>query len=146
MWWVEGKTKKRNNYGKRTWMPLYCAPSEYQAKIILRQVLLADASKAPDPKMATEAKMLEKEFRDFRIQNHHEHDATKRRRANPSGGNSLTCTECGGTDLKRVKRGDQKLWKCESCKNRWPRESRIEGEGSTKPSKPRKTKKRSVHA
>lgn len=140
LWWVEGQRKRKNAQGKRIWIPLYSARSELEARGVLRFIL----NDLGNPK---ELAMLDKEFRDFRVAPPiaEPTKARARRRVAASASPELpqgqetvalaagTCPRCGQTGAKKVRKGDQKRWRCLSCGKRWPRNAR---EAPTRPSEP----------
>lgn len=116
-YWIEGLRKLGS---VRTWVPLYCARDEQSARTTMRiiQYQLQNRETLSDIQLR-EVRAMGK-VREFRV---------------VPEGVTVRCNSCSSNWLKRVKRDDQKLWKCLNCKNVWPR-----GNASpvTKPVKPSK--------
>lgn len=125
-YWIEGLTKIA---GVKRWIALYNARDPQQAETTIRMIRhqLANPPKDPSKSQALELASL-KRYRDFRVMGDHLPD--------------VRCSECGSNYLKRIKRGDLRLWKCRNCGSTWERVTKSvnesPSEASRKPSKGRK--------
>lgn len=154
--WIEGRKKyknplKKNGQPKKEkWVRLYCAQTEGQANLLIRQIkaFTSGVSNKRTPVQEKEAELLTK-FDDFRVvepvikgkrakrelaeaeENFRKNQATQADPVAPFP----ECPGCGRREAKKVKKGDLKLWRCLSCGRRWPRSS---GEAPEKPSKARR--------
>lgn len=163
LWWIEGKKRlgsKKTGDRRFIWIPLYSATSEAEGMGVLRAVLNAN-SKDSKKKVANatgdakkdavhglkEITMLEREFLDFRLVEPVAQVKPKRTSAKalPDRYNpievpherelSVVCPNCKSEAMKKVKKGETKLWRCLDCNRRWARSS---GEAPTRPAKPLK--------
>jgi len=118
-YWIDGATKL---HGVKVWMPLYNARSETAAQHIFPMVK-ASMNGQGNPK---EIETL-KRYRDFRIR--------------PDTQQDVRCT-CTSNYLKRIRREDQRLWKCLNCGRAWRRdrdgEPNAASNGSVRPAEARK--------
>lgn len=105
-WWVEGLRKLS---GVKVWVPLYCSRTEAEAQQTLR-VVEAHATRrievVGDKHAEREAAQVGA-YRAFRVV--------------PDSEQGVRCSECTSNYLKRIKRGDERLWKCLNCLHTWVR-------------------------
>lgn len=136
-WWVEGQRKRKSADGTRPWIPLYSARDEVHGKAMLRMILNDDPDrhvvegtgkeKTNSKARSKEAAMLHKEFRDFRLVPPPTRDIPKSKHAKRLSDKVVRnqspdlCPKCGNQGAKKVRKDDKKLWKCQACRHRWPR-------------------------